>query len=73
MPSNKPRCRIETEKSTLIVFVKYPEPGKVKTRIARELGAERAAEIYSRIAKRIIGKVSTSGHLRNYNLFRPAG
>lgn len=41
----------------LIVFVKYPEPGEVKTRIARELGAERAAEIYSQMAKRIIGKV----------------
>src|SRR3990167_1886165 len=43
--------------SILIVFVKYPEPGKVKTRIARELGSESATEIYSQMAKRIIGKV----------------
>lgn len=41
----------------LIVFVKYPEPGKVKTRIAQELGAHRAAELYSQMAKRIIRKV----------------
>lgn len=31
---------------TLIYFVKYPEPGKVKTRLAREVGPLRAAEIY---------------------------
>ncbi len=30
----------------LIVFVKYPEPGKVKTRLAKSLGYERAAELY---------------------------
>jgi len=41
----------------LIVFVKYPEPGKVKTRIARDLGAHGAAELYSQMAKRIIGMV----------------
>lgn len=45
-------------KNILIVFVKYPEPGKVKTRIARDLGAHRAAEIYSRIAMRTIENVS---------------
>lgn len=46
------------EKNTLIIFVKYPEPGKVKSRIASDLGAERAAEVYSRIAKAVIEKVS---------------
>jgi uncharacterized protein len=30
----------------LLVFVKYPEPGKVKTRLAAELGAEAAAALY---------------------------
>ncbi|NUO80346.1 TIGR04282 family arsenosugar biosynthesis glycosyltransferase [candidate division KSB1 bacterium] len=30
----------------LLVFVKYPEPGKVKTRLAKSLGYERAAELY---------------------------
>lgn len=32
--------------NVLIYFVKYPEPGKVKTRLARQVGPERAAEIY---------------------------
>jgi len=55
----------------LIVFVKYPEPGKVKTRIARELGAERAAHIYSQMAKRIIGKVWRPDAYRAVIFFDP--
>lgn len=43
--------------NVLIVFVKYPEPGKVKTRIARHLGEHRAAEIYSNMAKSIVEKI----------------
>ena len=31
---------------TLLVFLKYPEPGKVKTRLAAEVGAEQAAALY---------------------------
>ncbi|HKB05188.1 MAG TPA: TIGR04282 family arsenosugar biosynthesis glycosyltransferase [Gemmataceae bacterium] len=30
----------------LLVFLKYPEPGKVKTRLAAEFGAEVAARLY---------------------------
>jgi uncharacterized protein len=30
----------------LLVFLKYPEPGKVKTRLAKEFGAEVAARLY---------------------------
>ena len=36
-----------TGKKCLICFIKYPEPGKVKTRIARDLGEKEAADIYS--------------------------
>jgi uncharacterized protein len=31
----------------LLIFVKYPEPGKVKTRLASTIGAELAAQLYS--------------------------
>jgi rSAM/selenodomain-associated transferase 1 len=31
---------------TLLVFLKYPAPGKVKTRLAESLGPARAAELY---------------------------
>ena len=30
----------------ILIFLKYPEPGRVKTRLARALGAERAAALY---------------------------
>lgn len=33
-------------RSALAVYVKYPEPGKVKTRLAASLGPERAAAVY---------------------------
>ena len=31
---------------TLLVFLKYPEPGRVKTRLAESIGPHRAAELY---------------------------
>ena len=59
------------QEDALIVFVKFPEPGKVKTRIARELGAERAAELYSRMAERIIHDVSGPGAYGTIVYFDP--
>src|SRR5262245_34643543 len=35
-----------TKPGVLLVFMKYPEPGKVKTRLADKLGAEVAAALY---------------------------
>ena len=35
----------------LAVFLKHPQPGRVKTRLAAELGAVRAAEIYRELAE----------------------
>lgn len=37
---------------TLLYFVKYPEPGKVKTRLARTVGAAKAAELYRELAEK---------------------
>ena len=33
----------------LLLFVKYPEPGRVKTRLAAKVGAHEAAEIYRKL------------------------
>ncbi|MBI3271745.1 MAG: TIGR04282 family arsenosugar biosynthesis glycosyltransferase [Planctomycetes bacterium] len=41
----------------LLVFVRYPEPGKVKTRLAKEVGPERAAAIYRRMAQTVLSVV----------------
>lgn len=35
----------------LLAFVKYPEPGKVKTRLAKSIGDARAAELYHEFIK----------------------
>ena len=37
--------------STLLYFVKYPEPGKVKTRLAKTIGSEAAARAYQGLAE----------------------
>ncbi len=39
---------------TILFFVKFPEPGKVKTRLAASVGAERAAAIYRLMVARVI-------------------
>jgi len=46
-------------KTTFLYFVKYPTPGKVKTRLAKSIGDDKAAEIYNALAKDTLGKLST--------------
>jgi rSAM/selenodomain-associated transferase 1 len=36
------------------IMIKYPEPGKVKTRLAKDMGNERAAHIYRQTAELIL-------------------
>lgn len=59
------------EKNTLIIFVKYPEPGKVKSRVASDLGAEKAAEVYSLMTETTIEKVSKPDTHRTIIFFDP--
>ncbi len=42
----------ETEEA-LFLFLRFPEPGKAKTRLIPELGAERAAEVYRKMAEQV--------------------
>jgi rSAM/selenodomain-associated transferase 1 len=37
------------KKKAIILFVRHPEKGRVKTRLARDIGDERALEIYKRL------------------------
>ena len=46
-----------SETPAIIVFAKYPHPGKVKERLASTFGAERAAELYSLLAEKIFSEV----------------
>ena len=50
-------CRIAMVggvRRAILLFVKYPEPGKVKTRLAATLGMETAADIYRRLVAAVI-------------------
>lgn len=46
----------------LLIFMRYPQPGRVKTRLAREIGAERAAVLYTRTLRRTLGIASDLKH-----------
>lgn len=46
----------------LMIFVKYPEPGKVKTRLAKTLGAKEAARLYRVMAEDVIRRLGTNVH-----------
>ena len=41
----------------ILLFVKWPEPGRVKTRIAATAGAGRAAEIYRELVARVCAQL----------------
>ncbi|MGH7885994.1 MAG: TIGR04282 family arsenosugar biosynthesis glycosyltransferase [Thermodesulfobacteriota bacterium] len=54
----------DKSENNLIIFLKYPEEGKVKTRLAKKIGEKKASKIYSIIAKYIVEKFSEN---QNYN------
>jgi uncharacterized protein len=43
---------------TLVVFMRYPEPGCVKTRLAAGMGEKPAADFYERLLRRTLGIVA---------------
>ena len=50
--------------NTLKIFVKNPELGKVKTRLARKVGKERALDIYLQLLSYTIKLVSSVNVIR---------
>ncbi len=56
----------------LIIFAKYPEPGKVKTRLAKDLGDIEAARIYSFITQRIIERTLDPDNYNTIIFYDPA-
>jgi len=41
----------------LLIFLRYPEAGKVKRRLSEEVGPARAAEVYEKLIRRTLGVV----------------
>ena len=46
----------------LLVFLKWPESGRVKTRLAKNIGVDEAADIYRILVQRIIQRISPIYH-----------
>lgn len=49
--------------NVLIIFVKYPQPGFVKTRLAKEIGKENAASLYRLFVEAILSRTDD----KNFN------
>src|SRR3990167_5805702 len=43
----------------LLYFVKYPEPGRVKTRLAKSIGDQKAAALYQQLAESNLKEISS--------------
>ncbi len=41
----------------LLVFLKWPEPGRVKTRLGAEIGLEQAATVYRQLTETVLGQI----------------
>ena len=48
----------------LIIFIKYPEPGFVKTRLAKDIGEEKAAFLYRLFVEAILARTQDDGFER---------
>lgn len=48
------------DKMVVLVFLRAPEPGRVKTRLAREIGVEKALVLYKGFVQRILQAVEES-------------
>jgi rSAM/selenodomain-associated transferase 2/rSAM/selenodomain-associated transferase 1 len=57
---------------TLLVFAKAPEPGRVKTRLAGELGVKGAADLYRRMGRLVVDRART-GPWRTVICYDPPG
>jgi len=48
-------------KECIIVFAKYPQPGKVKTRLAKSIGNKKAVNLYRMLAEKEIAEADKTG------------
>jgi rSAM/selenodomain-associated transferase 1 len=55
----------------LVIFAKYPEPGQVKTRLAADIGAEKAAELYREFLRTTVEKATTLNAIETIVAYTP--
>lgn len=54
--------KIDTPADVVAVFVKSPEPGRVKTRLSHTIGPDAASELYRRLGRTVIQNTIGSTH-----------
>ena len=54
--------------NVLLIFVKFPEPGKVKTRLCRHFSPEESAELYKAMVEDLYAKLVKNDGSENYDL-----
>ena len=63
---------VRTSENALLIFVKYPVPGTVKTRFAPELTPEQAAAVSRALAEDTLSAISNSACYQTSVCFAPA-
>ncbi len=53
----EPRHERSEEAAMVVVFAKAPEPGRVKTRLAADLGEDEAVRIYRRMGRQVVDQL----------------
>ncbi len=61
--------KIGTMNESLIIFVKYPEEGKVKTRLGKTIGFEKATKIYTQLAEHSFNEARKLKKVSRYLFF----
>jgi len=59
------KAGMEPVRKALIVFMRYPEVGKVKTRLGASIGMEEAAWAYEKLVRRALGVVVDLKHIHS--------
>lgn len=57
VPGGSARSKPRTPRRAILVFVRAPQPGRVKTRLAAAVGDEAALRIYTRLAEHTLAEV----------------
>jgi hypothetical protein len=55
------QSKIRSDNQVIALFIKAPIPGRVKTRLAREIGDETACNIYITLVERVLHQIQASG------------
>ena len=53
---------VRMRKKAILIFMKYPKAGRVKTRLSKSIGREQACNIYQKLVRRTLGMVSDFRH-----------